>query len=190
MAAIIRVVFLKILLIYNLYNIYGERSFVVELFKARSEFNATIIRNFTIDLLWHQGHRVLNGSIVTEIELPKFDLKIVGKTIGRNGRKTVRINTTLDACAIIGDRYANIFQLSYVIMNYAVRNLKNFPRKCPMKKGTEIILSNFYIDANKLPPYLPELPFDIEVSMIYRKTIGWNLNVTGAITLKGKKKLL
>lgn len=52
-----------------------------------------------------------------------------------------------------------------------------------------MILSNFYVDEEKFPAYLPEVQFEMEISIKHKYVYGYRVFVNGAITHKGKKKL-
>lgn len=56
-------------------------------------------------------------------------------------------------------------------------------------QDTEVILSNFYADEEKFPAYLPEVQFEIELSIKHKQVYGYRTFINGAIIHKGKKKL-
>ncbi|KNC29900.1 hypothetical protein FF38_01688 [Lucilia cuprina] len=102
----------------------------------------------------------LNGSIMYKKDLNQFDVTFILTAPKLNGQPWTVLNVTVNGCEyLVKSRGNNIKKFPYFFLSELRVSNPDFPKNCPIEKGKEIPVRNFYIRSEKISMNFPQVPF-------------------------------
>ncbi|XP_054734699.1 uncharacterized protein LOC129242160 [Anastrepha obliqua] len=120
-------------------------------------YNHSVVAELNYTLAKCHGHSAVNGQSVHKIDFTNAE-SIVSMEVAREGRPAYRIfRERIDCCKFLESSYKR-FNLAEIVLK-ELKKMKNFPRRCPVKAYTPIILDCLQINWRQLAIYLPNITF-------------------------------
>lgn len=102
------------------------------------EVNPETVKKFDLKIIEHNGHRVINGTIIYAIDLMDFTVEIAMLVPRLDKPNWELLNVTANGCEYIEGRLHNKFNLLYIILQQLQATNSVFPKKCPIEKVRKI----------------------------------------------------
>ncbi|XP_005190005.1 uncharacterized protein LOC101897829 [Musca domestica] len=144
-------------------------SFYMDFKKLTTKYNPELMKNVSLKLIKFNKHNAINGSFTFAENIRDFQFINQVDSRKRNGKRWLVYNVTINGCQILENTLGKSNPIFDVLMNEVRKSIKNLPRRCPLKKDTEISLLNLYYNEEMFPPYLPSGTFDTFLMLTSKK---------------------
>ncbi|KAI8126758.1 hypothetical protein CVS40_3499 [Lucilia cuprina] len=161
------------------------KGWYVEFESYKHEYNPDIVKIMDLHLINATTHRsVITGSIIFNQDIDQFDVLFFITSLKRNGKPWTMLNLTIKGCDFIAKSRRKNMNFPYIVLGELRAANPNFPKSCPIKKDTEIVLKDFYINSEKISLSFPELSFTCDFTLRQHRLQVFKIIVNGSVRTK------
>ncbi|XP_005180807.1 uncharacterized protein LOC101897040 [Musca domestica] len=148
------------------------------------EINPKYVKSIDLKLIPYRQHNAINGSAFFGRDV--HDIRVVHwvTSTRSDGRIWKVYNVTLNFCDILENKYNKLIVVTEAVVRRIIEAIPQLPQHCPFKKDTEYSLTNFYLEEEIMPVFVPNMKFETAFNMMSNKEYFFKLLLTARVESK------
>ncbi|KAI8126759.1 hypothetical protein CVS40_3498 [Lucilia cuprina] len=174
------------LLLFILPLLHHSKGWILNFESFSQEYNPDLVEFINFRLINYTNKiKALNGSIMYKKDLNQFDVTFILTAPKLNGQPWTVLNVTVNGCEyLVKSRGNNIKKFPYFFLSELRVSNPDFPKNCPIEKGKEIPVRNFYIRSEKISMNFPQVPFSCICILRRHRVQAFKLFFNGSVKTK------